>query len=75
MLASTTPTDTKGNTVFKRDYKERVALAAVLSALSAIPISVGLATTEPFMHFVWLAIGLVLWAAAIALLYPYWTEK
>jgi hypothetical protein len=60
----------KDRILFKREYRERVALAAVLAALSAVPISIGLATSQRIMHFLWLGIGLLLWAIGIALLVP-----
>lgn len=56
--------------MFKREHKERVAIAAVLATLSAAPIAVGLATAGPLMHFLWMSVGLLLWVAAIVLLWP-----
>jgi hypothetical protein len=61
--------------VFKRDYKEKVAIASVLAALSAVPISLGLTTSNGVMHFFWLAIGLILWMGAIVLLFPHHSKK
>lgn len=54
-----------------RNHKEQVALAAVLAALSAVPISIGLATRLAIAHVAWLAFGLALWLGALIALIPW----
>jgi hypothetical protein len=54
--------------LFNFESNERVAIAAVLAALSAVPISLGLATRQPAMHLVWLGLGIGMWLLAIIVL-------
>jgi hypothetical protein len=59
----------KGRTLFKFECKERMAAAGVLAAISAVPISLGLAAADPTAHILWIAVGLAFWAVALALFF------
>ncbi len=53
----------------KFECKEKMAAAGVLAAISAVPISLGVATADPTAHIVWITVGLAFWGAALALLF------
>jgi hypothetical protein len=52
------------------EYKERVAIAAVLAALATVPISLGPEIAVPALQLLCLGVGLVLWVAALSLICP-----
>lgn len=54
--------------MFKHNYTERVAKAGVLAALSAVPISAGIEASGELVQILCVAVGMLLWLWALALL-------
>jgi hypothetical protein len=60
----------EGKSMLKNEHTERLTRAGVLAALSAVPVSVGLAVSDKPVRVFCFAVGVLLWVWAIALLFP-----